>query len=123
MDTFDWKLLDALYETHNITKAAQILYMSQPTLTKRLRRIEDEFHIPLLIRHSKGITFTPQGRLLAQQASKHVTDYMDLKESLRTFSETEVSGTLSLAANAPFARGALSYLNFGISPSVPENPF
>ena len=69
MDTFDWRLLKVLHETHNITKASQSLYLSQPTLTKRLQQIESEFETELFVRHSRGITFTPKGLLLVEKAT------------------------------------------------------
>lgn len=110
MDTFDWRLLRILSETHNITKASQILYLSQPTLTKRLQQIESEFNAELFVRHSKGITFTPKGLLLADKAKQILNEYEEIKDRLEGFSSADVTGTLRIAANAPFARGELPVL-------------
>ena len=38
MEDRDWQILQELHRTKNITKAAQLLYMSQPALTARLSR-------------------------------------------------------------------------------------
>ena len=110
MDTFDWRLLKVLYETHNITKASQLLYLSQPTLTKRLQQIESEFNAELFVRHSKGITFTPKGLLLVDKAKQLLNEYEEIKDRLESFSSADVTGTLRIAANAPFARGELPVL-------------
>lgn len=40
MDKKDWRILEAVYAEKNITKAAERLYISQPTLTYRLQQIE-----------------------------------------------------------------------------------
>ena len=40
MEDRDWQILQELHRTKNITKAAQLLYMSQPALTARLQNIE-----------------------------------------------------------------------------------
>ena len=45
----------------NITKVANMLYISQPSLTRRLKGIEEEFNIKIVSRTSKGVTFTPEG--------------------------------------------------------------
>lgn len=110
MDTFDWRLLKVLHETHNITKASQSLYLSQPTLTKRLQQIESEFETELFVRHSRGITFTPKGLLLVEKATQILNEYEELKDRLNSFTNSDVTGTLRIAANAPFARGELPFL-------------
>lgn len=38
----DWYIINEVHRTQNITRAANNLYMSQPTLTKRLHYLEDE---------------------------------------------------------------------------------
>ena len=50
MDKRDYELLLALDQHKNITKAAQSLYMTQPAITKRIQKMEEELHCPLLIR-------------------------------------------------------------------------
>ena len=41
MEERDWLILKTLYEQKNITKTAKILYISQPTLTARIKQIEE----------------------------------------------------------------------------------
>ena len=50
MDERDWLILKILYEKKNITKTAQSLYISQPTLTKRIQQIEKEFDLTIINR-------------------------------------------------------------------------
>ena len=45
MKDSDWEILYRLYKTPNITKVANMLYISQPSLTRRLKGIEEEFNI------------------------------------------------------------------------------
>ena len=40
MKDSDWEILYALYKKPNITKVANMLYMTQPSLTKRLQQME-----------------------------------------------------------------------------------
>ena len=46
MDKRDYELLLALDQHKNITKAAQSLYMTQPAITKRIQKMEEELHCP-----------------------------------------------------------------------------
>jgi DNA-binding transcriptional LysR family regulator len=47
-------------------RAAAKLYISQPALSKQVRKLEDELGTPLLVRDSRHVTLTPQGeRFLA----------------------------------------------------------
>ena len=51
----------------NITKAAQQLYVSQPTLTKSLQRLEEEVGLPLFQRTGRRLVLTYAGeRYLAR---------------------------------------------------------
>jgi DNA-binding transcriptional LysR family regulator len=45
----------------NITKAANMLHVSQPSLSKHLKALEENFRVRLFTRHAKGITLTDDG--------------------------------------------------------------
>ena len=64
MDKRDYELLLALDQHKNITKAAQSLYMTQPAITKRIQKMEEELHCPLLIRSKRGVLLTPAAESL-----------------------------------------------------------
>lgn len=61
MDERDFELLITLNETENITHAADRLYISQSSLSKRIRAIEQELGICILLRSRHGVHFTPEG--------------------------------------------------------------
>src|SRR5262250_1869782 len=46
----------------NITKAAQALRMSQPSLSKHLKSLEEDYKIKLFTRYAKGIRLTDAGQ-------------------------------------------------------------
>lgn len=71
MKDSDWQILSELYDTKNITRAAEKLYITQPSLTKRLKMIEDEFQIAIVNRTTKGVEFTPEGEFLAEKAKEY----------------------------------------------------
>lgn len=52
----------------NITKAAELLHITQPTLSRQLAALEDELGTSLFIRGNKKITLTEKGILLKRRA-------------------------------------------------------
>ena len=93
----NWKLLTELYRSKSISQASESLFISQPALTRRLKQIEEEFSTTILIRSSKGVTFTPQGELLVQYSQNMLDEYEKLKKQMNP--ETALSGTLQIASS------------------------
>lgn len=76
MKNSDWQILKTLYEKKSMTKAAEVLYLTQSALTKRIKAIEQEWQVDVVIRTSKGVTFTEEGKYLAQKANI-MLDFLD----------------------------------------------
>lgn len=57
----------------NITKAAKILHITQPTLSRQLMQLEDELGIKLFKRSRHNITLSEDGLLLRRRAQEIVT--------------------------------------------------
>ncbi|MFS0634750.1 LysR family transcriptional regulator [Mesobacillus foraminis] len=109
MDERDWLILKVLYEKNNITKSAEILYMSQPSLTKRIQQIEKEFNLTIVSRGTRGVQFTPQGEYLAKCADEMLERHQRIKETVRNMDQ-EVSGTLRIAVSNFITRHKLPQL-------------
>lgn len=109
MEDRDWLIIKVLHENKNITKTAQSLFISQPSLTARIRKIEDDFNVKMIYRGSKGIHFTPEGDYLAQCAQTMLTNFSQIKEHVANMS-SDVKGTLRLAAPNYLARFKLPQL-------------
>lgn len=56
----------------SITKAADVLHVSQPTLSKQLMDLENELGKKLFLRGSRNITLTEAGMYLHKKASEIV---------------------------------------------------
>ena len=54
----------AVAREENMTRAASLLHVTQPTLSKQLKSLEDELGKKLFIRHSFRISLTEEGILL-----------------------------------------------------------
>lgn len=69
---FDWRIITTLHRTGSITKTAELLFMSQPALTKRIQAIESELGTTLIVRSHQGSEFTPEGEQIARKAERVV---------------------------------------------------
>lgn len=58
MDLSDIALIRAIQQTGSLSQAASALNMSQPTLSKKLARLEDQLKVALFHRHARGLTPT-----------------------------------------------------------------
>lgn len=74
----------------NITRAAELLHVTQPTLSRQLMQLEEELGATLFLRGKHSLTLTDDGMLLRRRAQE-LTELAD--KTLREFSRE--SGTLS----------------------------
>lgn len=64
----------------NISKAADSLYISQPSISKTIRRLEDSTGFKLFIRNNRGLSLTPEGEYLY---SKFAVPYSNIIQSIQ----------------------------------------
>ncbi|GBF70225.1 hypothetical protein LAWASA_2954 [Lawsonibacter asaccharolyticus] len=62
----------AIAREENITAAANYLHMTQPTLSRQIRDLEEELGQKLLVRGSHRVTLTAEGMLLRKRAEEIV---------------------------------------------------
>ncbi len=98
----DLALLRILDETKNITHAADKLYMTQSALSKRIKALEEELNVKLVIRSRQGIRFTPEGEIVLSHCSRAQKELDDLRKSLN-ISSGEVCGTLRAGISINYA--------------------
>lgn len=109
MDFKDIKIWLALAKYRNITQTATTLFISQPALTKRIHKSEEEFNTQLLIREHNGIKFTVDGKKFLRHCRLIDNDYQSMMSDL-TSTGDQLKGTLSVAVTSIFARYRLPKL-------------
>ena len=60
----------AVAEQLNFRKAAEMLYVTQPLLSKQISELEDEVGYPLFIRNTRSVSLTPAGKVMLSEANK-----------------------------------------------------
>lgn len=66
----------------SFTKAAEALYITQPTISKTVKAMEEELGVVLFDRVGKTIELTDAGRIIVTQAQQIVTSFQNLMSEL-----------------------------------------
>jgi LysR family transcriptional regulator, cell division regulator len=82
----------------NITKAAQRLGVTQPTLSQSLKKLEDTIGETLVIRSKTGVELTVAGKQLLRQARQLLDMWENLKSQTRS-STREVKGNVKIGCH------------------------
>ena len=79
----------------SITKAADVLHITQPTLSRQLSQMEEEVGVKLFNRGSRRITLTNEGILLRRRAEE-ILQLVDKTEKELIEQEEQVEGKISI---------------------------
>jgi DNA-binding transcriptional LysR family regulator len=122
VDEASWKMIAELRRTPNITRAAGRLFMSQPNLSKKLQGIEATLGVRLVLRTSKGISLTPEGEYLADEAEQMLAKLTEIRRNLLRLG-SGTSGTVRLGMTNGFARHLLPPCLRRFKQAYPEAAF
>ena len=92
----------AVAREQSFSTAAERLFLSQPTLSRQLKELEDELGKTLLVRSNKGVTLTEEGMILRKRAEE-IVELMDKTEQEVRQSNDSVSGTVYIGAGETYA--------------------
>lgn len=85
----------AVAREESITKAAEVLHMTQPPLSRQLKDLEEELGAKLLIRGNRKVTLTEEGMLLRKRAEEMIELSERTKSEIRTSSD-QISGDIHI---------------------------
>ena len=102
MDEKDFELLRILDETRNITHAADKLYMTQSALSKRIKALERELGVEIMLRSRQGIRFTPAGEKVLAHSKAAAHEMEQLRRGMDSM-QGEVCGTLRAGISINYA--------------------
>jgi DNA-binding transcriptional LysR family regulator len=87
----------AVAREQSISGAAQSLFLSQPTLSRQLKDLEDELGKQLFVRGNRKITLTDEGILLRKRAEE-ILELVEKTENELTASDEVVTGEIYIGA-------------------------
>lgn len=106
MDEKDWSSLITIFDEKSLTRAAKKLYISQPSLTYRIRELERELNIKIFVKGKGVVKFTKEGQLIAEYSKKMLLELNKLKEELCKISQPN-TGILNITAGETFGHTEL----------------
>ena len=77
----------AVAEALSFTKGAQKLHLSQPSLTRQIKALEEEVGVRLLDRNRQGVSLTRQGASFLTDAKRILSLSVDIVDSARRSSD------------------------------------
>lgn len=109
----------AVVREGNITAAANFLHLTQPTLSRQIKDLEDELGKQLLIRKSHRVTLTPEGMLLRKRAEE-IISMVDKTEAEFTAMGNIVSGDIYIGGGETQAIRRIAEIIKDLRESYPE---
>lgn len=106
-------------DAESISKAAALLHIAQPAVSRQVRLLEQELGVSLLFRHGRGVTPTPAGKVLAEQARRVLQAAQFARDAVRAF-EAEPSGALSFGVPSSLSLVLLPILGLNFRKNYPK---
>lgn len=97
MNLRDFKYMIAVAETLHFGKAAERCFVSQPTLSGQLKKLEEELGVSLFERTNRSVSITPIGELVLQHA-KLMMEQADAIVQLSRAHNDPLAGPLRVGA-------------------------
>lgn len=111
----------AVARERHFGRAAQSCFVSQPTLSVAVRKLEEELGVPLFERGTADITVTPVGRRIVEQAQRVLEEAAAVKEIARQ-GQDQLRGPLRLGAIYTIGPYLLPYLVPVLHKTAPDMP-
>lgn len=93
----------------NITKAAEVLHITQPTLSRQLMQLEEDLGTKLFDRSQHKFALTPSGQFLVQRAQE-ILDMVEKTTLDIQDQEQNLSGSIAFGAGEYYATQTLAQL-------------
>lgn len=85
----------AVAQEENISRAADLLHVTQPTLSRQLAELEEELGVKLFLRGNRHITLTEPGILLRRRAEEVLTLIEKIEHEIKE-QDGPIDGTISI---------------------------
>jgi len=94
MEVLAIKTLACIADTGSFSMAAEAMNISQPAISKRIHKLEEELNCKLVERHGRKAKLTGAGRLLINSTNSLVKQFDTVKHTIAALND-EISGDSS----------------------------
>lgn len=95
MDLKQLRSLLAIAETGSVTRAAEILHIVQPAVSRQVKLLEEELGVALFDRERHGMVLTTAGRRFADRVRRALQELNQAKAEIRP-SASQISGSVAV---------------------------
>lgn len=106
-------------EMQSLSRAASVLRVAQPALSRQIKGLEEELGVPLLRRHGWGVTPTPAGQVLMNHARQVLKEVGAARDAVLAY-QSEPSGRLSFGVPSSLSRVLLPGLAVRLRKRAPK---
>lgn len=106
----------------SVTKAANNLHLTQPTLSRQIQELEKELGQKLFIRKSHSISLTPEGLVLKKRAEEIIEMVEKTKAEFSSIKET-IAGDIYIGGGETWLMGYIAEIMHEVSCDYPDIKF
>ncbi|MFV0578852.1 MAG: LysR family transcriptional regulator [Fusobacterium ulcerans] len=109
----------AVAKEESITAASETLHVTQPTLSRQLMELEEEFGKKLFIRGNRKITLTDEGILLRKRAEE-IVELVEKTETEITASDEIINGDIYIGGGETDAMRIIAHIVKKLQEKYPQ---
>jgi len=98
-----YKVFFAVANCRNISRAAEVLFVSQPAISKSIKTLETSLNVTLFSRSSKGVSLTPEGDILFNHITNAFNEF-SLGEHILEKLKNKEMGTINLGVSTTIGK-------------------
>lgn len=110
MNNNDLRYFCVVADTLHFGKAAQKLHITQPPLTRAIKKLEDELGVLLFLRTQRKVVLTPAGEYLKRRGESLLSGLDELKKEVKKIDQGK-SGQLHITSVGSIVPRILRYIN------------
>lgn len=116
IDNYLWEELVTFAKYKTLAKTAEKLHVTQPTITRGMKKLEDDLGVQLFIRHPNRISLTKTGDLATEEAQAIVSANYQAVEKIKNFDQSQQS--ISVGGTIPGPLILMKALQSQLPPKV-----
>lgn len=98
-----YRIFYVVAQTGNITKASEILNISQPAVTKQIKNLENQLNTPLFIRSKRGVLLNECGQKIFLNVKQALTLLEETNTMIKEYTDFNI-GTIKIGTSTTFMR-------------------
>ena len=101
IELYELRQFAAFAECGTLSEAAEKLHLSQPALSRNMKKLEEDLGVPLFVRRKNKLEFNENGQYVLTLAKELLSDAQEFTKKVQSFDRKNRTISLGLCAPAP----------------------